>query len=370
MSVAAKVSRTYVFAENLGDWTWPGRSGAGEVLPPAWVPTLPPRREALSGETAASQTAPSQARRLLIGLLLAALAAVCVALAQSGQLTIGGLLGKRVAISEQPSPGAVSAAAVDAQSLPALSVVSQDGAGSFIDTASFVSPSLHGAHGTFLAYLPAGYVSSTARYPVLYLLTGTDQSNTAFLEIGIQRELDRLIAAHEIPPVIAVMIQGGPGTNNWRNLGGLRYENYVLETQELVDRMLPTIPARNARAIVGDSMGGYGAMNAALSNPYRFGVVESWIGFFNGLEGQLAADRPIFRRLGMQAFVYGGAEDKIADPSEDRPFASALHAAGADAHGAVYPGEHNLQTLEAHLGSMLRFAGRALDHEASAQQIG
>ena len=44
-------------------------------------------------------------------------------------------------------------------------------------------------------------------------------------------------------------------------------------------------------------MGGYGAMNVALSNPYRFGVVESWLGFFNGLEGNLRADRPVISRL-------------------------------------------------------------------------
>ncbi len=39
-------------------------------------------------------------------------------------------------------------------------------------------------------------------------------------------------------------------------------------------------------------MGGYGAMNIALGNPYRFGTVESWLGFFNGLGGEVHADRP------------------------------------------------------------------------------
>ncbi len=156
------------------------------------------------------------------------------------------------------------------------------------------------------------------------------------------------------------MIQGGPGANLWRNDGAGRYESYILEVQELIDQMLPTVPARDSRAIVGDSMGGYGAMNAALSNPYRFGVVESWIGFFNGLEGQLHADAPIFARLGLHAFVYGGEQDHIANPAEDMPFAAALRAAGAEAHGAVYPGEHNLATVEAHLASMLTYAGHAL----------
>jgi acetyl esterase/lipase len=101
-------------------------------------------------------------------------------------------------------------------------------------------------------------------------------------------------------------------------------------------------------------------MNLALANPYRFAVVESWLSFFNGLEGDLRADRPILSRLGLHAFVYGGESDHIANPAEDAPFATALRAAGADARSAVYPGGHSLETLEAHLGTMLAFAGRAL----------
>ena len=96
--------------------------------------------------------------------------------------------------------------------------VSQDAAGSSIDAASYPSAALHG-EGSFLAYLPPGYASTTSHYPVLYLLTGNDQSNTAFLQIGLQSQLDQLIAHHVIPPLIAVMIQGGPGSNNWRNQG-------------------------------------------------------------------------------------------------------------------------------------------------------
>jgi hypothetical protein len=219
---------------------------------------------------------------------------------------------------------------------------------------------LHGEEGSFLTYLPPGYATTTSHYPVLYLLTGNDQSNTAFLQIGLQSQLDQLISHHVIPPMIAVMIQGGPGSNNWRNQGAARYESYILEVQQLVDRTLPTLSVRNARAIVGDSMGGYGAMNVELANPYRFGVVESWLSFFNGLEGDLRADRPILTRLGLHAFIYGGEEDHIANPDEDAPFAAALRVAGADARSAVYPGEHNLETIEAHLASMLTFAGRSL----------
>jgi S-formylglutathione hydrolase FrmB len=345
--------------DSLGEWSWPGQGGAAavEVLPPPWVPAFPPRLEPAA--LPATPVAGSRARRALIAALLISLLGVSAALALQGRLGVEHLLG----ISTAPPPDRYlslqSTLASEAAPLPALRNLSTDSAGSSIDTATYSSVALH-QEGRFYTYLPPGYATTKHRYPVLYLLDGNSQSATAFLEIGLQEELDQLIARHVIPPVIAVMIQGGPGANNWRNVDGLHYESYILEVQDLIDRMLPTIPTRDARAVAGDSMGGYGAMNAALDNPYRFGVVESWVGFFNGLEGKLRSDHPIFSRLGLRAFLYGGESDHIADPSEDPTFAAALRANGARAKGVIYPGGHTMETLQAHLGSMLAFAGRAL----------
>ncbi len=363
-----KSSRAHVWLESLGEWSWPGSGGAAvEFLPPSWVPAVPPRLAPAAGMPSTSwqpeRTAP---RRLALGALLSAVAAICVALTLSGPIALERLLGIRAG-SDGPVEAATISSSPPAQPLPTLAPVSQDTAGSSIDAASYTSPALHGK-GSFLVYLPPGYASTTLHYPVLYLLHGNDQLAEAFLQIGLRDALDRLIARHAIPPLIAVMIQGGRGANNWRDEGGRRYETYVLEVQGLVDRMLPTIADRGARAIAGDSMGGYGAMNLALGHPERFAVVESWLGFFNGLEGELRVDRPLLSRIGLHAFVYGGESDHIANPDENAPFAAALRAAGADARSAVYPGEHNLETLEAHLTSMLTFAGRALSAANRSQQ--
>jgi Putative esterase len=357
-----KSTRAQVWLDSLGEWSWPGRAAeAVESLPPSWVPAFPPRLEPMPAAAAPGPWQPTRAipRRFGTGALLSALAAICALLVLNGPLSLERLVGVRTAQSAEPLVPRISSNALPAQPLPTLRGVSQDAAGSSIDTASYPSAALHGA-GSFLVYLPAGYANTTSHYPVLYLLTGNDQQNTTFLQIGLQVALDRLIARHVIAPLIAVMIQGRPGSNNWRNQGALRYESYILEVQELIDRTLPTVAARDARAVAGDSMGGYGAMNVALANPYRFGVVESWLSFFDGLGGDLRADRPVFSRLGLHAFVYGGEEDQIANPEEDAPFAAALRAAGADAKSAIYAGEHNLGTLEAHLGHMLAFAGRSL----------
>jgi enterochelin esterase-like enzyme len=352
MSVAVRAQRTQVWLDGLGEWSWPGQQVAtAEVMPPAWIPVAP-RAEAPS--SAPALPAPwQQARRLTIAVLLTLLGLVSVALAMHSQLGLG---------SAHPAVRAKAAGVHSVALLPTprYERISRDHAGSSIEKATYSSIALrHG--GSFYAYLPPGYeAGGTARYPVIYLLHGNDQAATAFLQIGLQGELDHLIAEHKIPPMIAIMVQGGRGANNWRNLGGAYYESYVLETQEIVDRTLPTIAKRGSRAIAGLSMGGYGAMELTLNNPYRFGVVESWLGFFNGLEDQLRLDHDTISKLGLHAFLYGGSEDTIANPSEDAPFAAKLRAEGAEASSAIYPGEHNLQTIEAHLSSTLTFAGRSL----------
>jgi enterochelin esterase-like enzyme len=363
-------ARAQVWLEGLGDWSWPGRGGGGasaavELQPPSWVPALPHRLESAVAAPAlpgAHRGRRGFAWRYGSSLLLVALAAVCVGLALDGRAQIERLTGIQTVAHRSAAELALDRSIANApspQQLPSMTLVSRDAAGSSIESSSYASSALNG-EGSFLTYLPPGYAGTDAHYPVIYLLHGDDETDSSFLQIGLQETLDRLIAQHAIPPVIAVMIQGGPGSNNWLNQGTTNYESYVLEVQQLVDRMLPTIPDRDARAIAGYSMGGYGAMHTALMHPTVFGTVESWLGFFNGLEPQVQVDRSVIAHEGLRAYVYGGAQDVIANPAEDLPFAAALRADGADAHGAVYPGEHSLATLAEHLEHMLVFAGHGL----------
>jgi len=248
-------------------------------------------------------------------------------------------------------------------SLPAPVPISTDAAGSTIAAIAYPSAAL-GWRDRYLVYLPPGYRASGARrYPVLYLLHGDSQPASSFLRLGLQGTLDRLIAAHRIRPLIAVMLSAAGLPNDWQNAtwrGGPQYNAYIGEVQRLTDATLRTLSARASRGIAGYSMGGFGAMNVALSQLRSYSVVESWEGFFANLSVELAADRPLLRRLPLHAFVYGGLSDTVAGYTQNAPWAAAMRAAGADARSALYPGDHSFGPLEQHLSEMLSFAGRAL----------
>lgn len=363
------MKRAHVWLEGPGEWTWPGtRPPAGDFAPPSWVPAFPPRLEPVTagaGGAGALTRRRVLVRRIWLGLALSLAAALGAVTALGGPAQIERALGLRE--SDQVAPHETAAGATPVAPPPVtLRTVTQDAAGSAIVDATYDSPQLASA-GFFYAYLPPEYASSDRRYPVLYLLHGRQGHADAFLEMGIQASLDGLIAARKIPPMIVVMVQDRPTLANWRDIGVHHSAGYVAEVQELVDRTLATIPTRAQRAIAGSSMGGFGAMHVALLNPYRFGVVESWLGYFNNLEDELRADRPVYERLGLQAFLYGAEEDPVAEPWEDSWFAGRLRAAGAHAQSAVYPGGHSLQKVREHLDPMLLFVGRAFERAQAAQ---
>ena len=396
------------------DWSWPGARPV-ELGPPAWVPALPLVEAVvdpppLIAPARVHPVAPAAAARRFTGAAPAAEAPArprpprrrsrwwaagarvwaCAALALvfaatyalAGHLDGGGAGGVVAVPGSGPAAGgastvrgtgassgaaagsAAAAAVAGAAALSAtpttVTLVGRDATGGSLEQLRYTSTALR-RRASFFVYLPPGYVAGGAhRYPVLYLLHGDDQLADAWQQFGLTDTLDTVIRSGKLQPLIAVIEQGARRTENWRNIGANRYEDYVMETQQLADRMLPTIADRRARAIIGFSMGGYGAMHIALRHLDAFSVVESWLGFFNNLDGELRADAPQLHSQPLTAFVYGAASDTIADPSENGPWAAQLRAAGATAQSAVYKGEHDFTTLRAHLRHMLIFAGHSL----------
>lgn len=144
--------------------------------------------------------------------------------------------------------------------------------------ASFESQTLGRAYDYYV-YLPAGYdEQSDQRYPVLYLLHGRGDDYFAWLNgIGV---LDKLIAAGDIPPLIAIM----PDMPSSKRASyfidsaytGADFSAEPVETAFFsdliphIDASYPTITKREGRVIGGYSMGGYGALRYALAHPDTF----------------------------------------------------------------------------------------------------
>lgn len=130
----------------------------------------------------------------------------------------------------------------------------------------------------YAVYLPAGYAETDLHYPILFLLHGRGDNLASWARIT--PELDTLIAAGDLPPLVAIL----PDAPTSERAGyyvdsaytGAGAPGAAVETA-FFGELLPHIEAsyrvhteRAGRAIGGYSMGGYGALRYALAYPELF----------------------------------------------------------------------------------------------------
>lgn len=124
--------------------------------------------------------------------------------------------------------------------------------------------------------LPVSYDSApTRRYPVLYLLHGSDEDSSFWLSGGVQDA----VGSRE---VIVVMPDGGH--DGWyvdwaQSAPPVRWESFHLGAMvPAVDATYRTVVSRRGRAVAGISMGGFGAVHYAQARPDLFAAVSSYSG--------------------------------------------------------------------------------------------
>ena len=150
-----------------------------------------------------------------------------------------------------------------------------------VRTAHFLSPSLNNEDHAFSVILPLDYDSSTARYPVLYLLHGYAFDHTAWSTMS---NLSAYAAGRKL---IIVMPDG---LKSWYVNSAAdpkaKYEDYIAkDLVAYVDGNFRTIPLRRARAIAGQSMGGYGAALIGLKHYNEFAAVGILSGALGAAHG-------------------------------------------------------------------------------------
>lgn len=121
-------------------------------------------------------------------------------------------------------------------------------------------------------YLPPTYNSSNNQFPVLYLLHGYTDNETAWENYGkISKTLDKLISEEKIKPLIVVMPDAGVTWYMNDINSTYHYENmFIKELIPYIDNNYKTKKDKNNRSIAGLSMGGFGALLYSMKHPDLF----------------------------------------------------------------------------------------------------
>lgn len=133
--------------------------------------------------------------------------------------------------------------------------------------------------------LPHNYAPKTTRYPVLYLLHGSEGNCREWTgKSGLAAYVQDL-------PLIVVMPDANG--NSWyvdSPRGGQYSSFFYEELIPYIDRHYATIRRREGRAIAGNSMGGYGAWYLALCQPRLFCATASLSGALHFGTGAIGVD--------------------------------------------------------------------------------
>lgn len=154
--------------------------------------------------------------------------------------------------------------------IPAL-VIAQSGQVS--DNLSMTSKILKGER-KYGIYLPPDYETSQRSYPVLYLLHGSGDDQTGWIQFGeVLNIADKAIKEGRATPMIIVMPDANSGKRGYFNdiKGEWRYEDFFFdEFMPFIEKKYRIKPDKRYRAISGLSMGGGGTFMYALHHPELF----------------------------------------------------------------------------------------------------
>jgi S-formylglutathione hydrolase FrmB len=129
-----------------------------------------------------------------------------------------------------------------------------------------------------LALLPPGREDGRG-LPAVYLLHGFTGSARGWLNVSafsptVPERIEAQWAAGALPPFVAVFVDGftAVGGTQWINSAAVgRYQDYVADdVTAFVEARLGTLARREARAVVGKSSGGYGALCMGRDRPEVF----------------------------------------------------------------------------------------------------
>jgi enterochelin esterase-like enzyme len=129
-----------------------------------------------------------------------------------------------------------------------------------------------GQEVSYSVYLPKDYHTTNMEYPVVYLLHGLGDNETAWLEYGrIAQIVNKKIDAGEIVPMIFIIPQGFRSYYVNHFDGEFPYQDmFMQELIPFMEKEYRIKRGRQYRATMGYSMGGFGALILPLKHPDSF----------------------------------------------------------------------------------------------------
>jgi enterochelin esterase-like enzyme len=216
-------------------------------------------------------------------------------------------------------------------------------------------PGLRGGLGSYHAYLPPCYSRSDRAYPVIYLIHGSVQSDSHWLDLGLAQIANLAIASGRYPPFIAIM----PFSDRLGNIssGGDNSVEGVITNYLIpyVDEHFCTWRSPSGRSIGGISRGGYWALEITFRHEDLFGAVSG-----HSSHLRFETDPPRYNPLAtyaladlsrMRIWLDRGEKDFLRVGQDQ--LSRLLTGAGIDHIYRVYPGGHNDAYWNAHLGEYL-----------------
>jgi len=215
-----------------------------------------------------------------------------------------------------------------------------------------------------VVYTPPGYEADSDRtYPVVYLLHGFGDDQTAWTEVGRAHYIaDNLIASKKIQPLVIVMPYGHPEPLPY----GQRDPEYgpknddamerdiLQNVKQLVAKTYRVSEKPNQSAIVGLSMGGGHSLRIGLRNPEHF----SWIGAFSAAAPaattvestfpELASGKAEFKKI----WIACGEDDFLLERNQS--FTAKLTELGVTHEYLETEGSHNWDVWRDYLPQFLQ----------------
>jgi endo-1,4-beta-xylanase len=132
-----------------------------------------------------------------------------------------------------------------------------------------------GTVGSYRIYLPPDYATNPGkRYPVIYFLHGRSVDSKRPITAFYISRADAAIRSGAMPSAIIVLVQGDNQGWYLDAQDGRPMESILIKDLiPYIDKTYRTIATRDARAIEGHSMGGYGALHIGFKYPDLFSAV-------------------------------------------------------------------------------------------------